>query len=91
MAVPPSAKPNPLGLIGGDAAGFPNGRRLADDVVTIELRAIAGVTYPLVDKTYTPDKAAGLITQGLTPSPDRYQSSFPYVGDPYDGYDTPSK
>ena len=91
VAVPPSAKPNPLGLIGGDAAGFPNGRRLADDVVTIELRAIAGVTYPLVDKTYTPDKAAGLITQGLTPSPDRYQSSFPYVGDPYDGYDTPSK
>jgi len=38
-------EPNPLGLIGGDAAGFPNGRRVADDVVTIELRAIAGVTY----------------------------------------------
>ncbi len=90
VAVPPSATPNPLGLIGGDAAGFPNGRRLADDVVTIELRAIAGVTYPLVDKTYKPDAAAGLITQGLTPSPSRYSSTFPYVGDPYDGYDTPS-
>ena len=90
VAVPPSAKPNPLGLIGGDAAGFPNGRRLADDVVTIELRAIAGVTYPLVDKTYKPDAAAALITQGLTPSPSRYSSTFPYVGDPYDGYDTPS-
>jgi hypothetical protein len=90
VAVPPSSKPNPLGLIGGDAAGFPNGRRVADDVVTIELRAIAGVTYPLVDKAYKPDAAASLITQGLTPAPSRYLSTFPYVGEPYDGYDTPS-
>jgi Domain of unknown function (DUF4331) len=90
VAIPPSSSPNPLGLIGGDAAGFPNGRRVADDVVTIELRAIAGVTYPLVDPTFKPDGAASLITQGLTPSPGRYQSTFPYVGDPYDGYDTPS-
>ena len=90
VAVPPSANPNPLGLIGGDAAGFPNGRRVADDVVTIELRAIAGVTYPLVDKSYKPDAAASLITQGLTPAASRYLPAFPYVGDPYDGYDTPS-
>jgi hypothetical protein len=90
VAVPPAATANPLGLIGGDAAGFPNGRRVADDVVTIELRAIAGVTYPLVDKSYTPDAAAGLITQGLTPAASRYLPSFPYVGEPYDGYDTPS-
>jgi hypothetical protein len=90
VAVPPSSDPNPLGLIGGDAAGFPNGRRLTDDVVTIELRAIAGVTYPLVDKSYKPDAAAALITQGITPLASRYQSNFPYVGDPYDGYDTPS-
>ena len=90
VAIPPSSSPNPLGLIGGDAAGFPNGRRVADDVVTIELRAIAGVTYPLVDPSFTPDGAASLITQGLTPSPGRYLPSFPYVGDPHDGYDTPS-
>jgi Domain of unknown function (DUF4331) len=90
VAVPPSSSPNPLGLIGGDAAGFPNGRRVADDVVTIELRAIAGVTYPLVDKSYSADAAAGLITQGLTPAASRYLPSFPYVGEPYDGYDTPS-
>jgi hypothetical protein len=90
VAVAPTANPNPLGLIGGDAAGFPNGRRLIDDVVTIELRAIAGVTYPLVDKTYKPDAAAALITQGITPAASRYQSTFPYVGDPYDGYDNPS-
>ena len=90
VAIPPASSPNPLGLIGGDAAGFPNGRRVADDVVTIELRAIAGVTYPLVDKGYKPDAAAALVTQGLTPSPSRYLPAFPYVGTPYDGYDTPS-
>ena len=41
--------PSNLGILGGDLAGFPNGRRVLDDVVTIELRAVAGVTFPLVD------------------------------------------
>ena len=90
VAIPPASTPNPLGLIGGDPAGFPNGRRVADDVVTIELRAIAGVTYPLIDSSYKPDAAASLITQGLAPEPTRYLPAFPYVGLPYDGYDTPS-
>jgi Domain of unknown function (DUF4331) len=90
VAIPPTASPNPLGLIGGDPAGFPNGRRVADDVVTIELRAIAGVTYPLIDSSFKPDGAASLITQGLTPAAGRYLPAFPYVGTPYDGYDTPS-
>jgi hypothetical protein len=90
VAVPPAAKPNPLGVVGGDLAGFPNGRRVFDDVVTIELRAIAGVTYPLIDKTYTPDGAASKIDQGVGPGPNRYQSTFPYLGTPHDGFDTPS-
>jgi len=95
VAIPPSASPSALGLLGGDLAGFPNGRRLADDIVAIELRAIAGVTYPLVNKSYTPDAAAGLLTQGIpVPATDgvgsRYMTHFPYVGSPYDGYDTPS-
>jgi len=45
MAIPPSAAPNNLGVVGGDLAGFPNGRRVFDNVVTIELRAVAGQTY----------------------------------------------
>jgi hypothetical protein len=91
-AIPPSAKPNPLGIIGGDLAGFPNGRRVMDDVVTIELRAIAGATYPLVDKSYTPDGAASLVTDGLTAAsvPAGFLSSFPYLGVPYSGFSTPS-
>src|SRR5439155_8025606 len=51
MAIPPSSKPSLLGLLGGDLAGFPNGRRVFDDIVAVELRAIAGVTIPLVDPT----------------------------------------
>ena len=88
MAIPPTSKPKALGLIGGDPAGFPNGRRVFDDVVTVELRAIAGATYPLVDKTYTPDAAASLITDGLGPNSTRYLSRFPYLGTPQGGYQT---
>ncbi len=91
VAIPPTtSNPNPLGLVAGDAAGFPNGRRVFDDVVNIELNAVAGLTYPLVDPSYTPDAAAGMLTQGLTPGPDRYQSTFPYLGTPHDGFSTPS-
>lgn len=91
LAIPPTkSNPSVLGLLGGDPGGFPNGRRVFDDVVSIELRAIAGVTYALVDKSYTPDAAAGKLTQGITPLPDRYQANFPYLAPPLDGYDHPS-
>jgi hypothetical protein len=90
-SIPPAANPNILGLIGGDAAGFPNGRRVFDDVVTVEIRAIAGATYALVDKTYTPDAAAGEVTDGLTPADvsSATTGTFPYLGEPYSGYYTP--
>ncbi|TMG62599.1 MAG: DUF4331 domain-containing protein [Chloroflexi bacterium] len=94
MAIVPSSSPNILGLVGGDAAGFPNGRRVADDVVTIELRAIAGVTYPLVNPGFTPDGAAGLIYDIEDPAtntpPVSYLSSFPYLNHPESGFDVPS-
>jgi hypothetical protein len=96
VAIPPSANPSRFGLLGGDPAGFPNGRRVSDDIVAIELRAIAGVTYALVDKTYTPDAAAGVLEQwqpsqhATVPGPDRYQSTFPYLAPPLDGFDNPS-
>ena len=86
MAIPPSANPKPIGLIGGDAAGFPNGRRVFDDVTSVELRAIAGATYPLVNASYTPDSAASLVTDGLGPNSTRYLKRFPYLGDPVSGY-----
>jgi Domain of unknown function (DUF4331) len=91
VAVPPTtSNPNALGLIGGDAAGYPNGRRVFDDVVSIELKAVAGATIPLVDPSFTPDAAVGAVSSYLTPGNGRYQSTFPYLGTPHDGYDTPS-
>jgi hypothetical protein len=89
MAIPPASTPNVLGILGGDLAGFPNGRRVMDDVVSIELRAVAGATYPLIDKTYTPDAAAGKLTMGLSPSDTGVPNlgSFPYLGVPNQGYE----
>ncbi|MGA2932614.1 MAG: DUF4331 domain-containing protein [Acidimicrobiales bacterium] len=102
MSIPPtpSDKFSNLGLIGGDVAGFPNGRRVQDDVATIELRAIAGATLPLVDPSYVPDPATGVpiaadgISMGLTSGPtdpsamntENYLPSFPYLGTPHGGY-----
>src|SRR5215471_5931982 len=91
VAIPPTtSNPNALGVVGGDLAGYPNGRRVFDDVVSIELKAVAGATIPLVDPSYTPDGAVGAVSSYLTPGADRYQASFPYLGSPHDGYDTPS-
>jgi hypothetical protein len=95
---PKTNNPSNLGLLGGDVAGFPNGRRVFDDVTTIELRAIAGAILPLVDPSFTSDAAAGAITPGLTSSNTdvtakntvHYLGVFPYLGTPHDGYHTPS-
>ena len=89
VAIPPASKPNALGILGGDLAGFPNGRRVSDDVVTIELRAIAGVTYPLVNPSSRPTRRPPSVSENLNPGAGRYQASFPYLGTPHDGFDTP--
>ena len=86
----PPPKPNINGILGGDLAGFPNGRRVFDDVVTIELRAIAGATYPLVDPTYTPDGAAAARATSPTayaPATSATSTTFPYLDHPVSGYD----
>jgi hypothetical protein len=99
VAVPPTTKkPSNLGILGMDLAGFPNGRRVFDDVTTIELRALAGATLPLVDPSFKADAAAGAITPGLTSSTTdvtaentvHYMDSFPYLGTPHSGYKNPS-
>ncbi len=91
MAVPPTtSNPSPYGVLGGDLAGFPNGRRVFDDTVTIELRAVAGATIPLVDKSYTADSAATAIYDVTPPDMTRYQPHFPYLGIPLAGFDVPA-
>ena len=91
VAIPPAATPKLNGILGGDLAGFPNGRRVFDNVVAIELRAVAGATIPLVDPTYTPDGAAALIYDitdgGTLPDTVSYLDTFPYLDHPVSGYD----
>ena len=98
VAIPPATSQNILGILGGDLAGFPNGRRVQDDITTIELRAIAGATIPLVDPSYTADGAAALISDGTAgpivldgtkpPANVSYLDTFPYLDHPKSGYDT---
>jgi len=92
-SIAPSHSPSILGVLGGDVAGFPNGRRPADDVVTIELQALAGATLPLVDKTYKVDAVVKSVTD-FKPDPPAIGSpptgSFPYLGTPYSGYYEPA-
>ena len=84
----PGGPRQPRHEVAGDAAGFPNGRRISDDVVTIELRAIAGLTIPLVDPSFTPDGAAGAIEDGTTNTNADLLDDFPYLGLPGGGYQT---
>jgi hypothetical protein len=98
MAISPATSPVNTGLVGGDPAGFPNGRRVFDDVVTIELRALAGAVLKLVAPSFTPDGAAGAISEGLTSGAtdlgamltENYLSSFPYLGVPHSGFAVPA-
>jgi hypothetical protein len=90
VAVPPAKVPNPLGLVGGDPAGWPNGRRVTDDITNVELKAVAGATIPLVSKGFKPDAAVAAVEQGITPLSSRTQATFPYVATPHSGFDFPS-
>ena len=71
-----------LGVIGGDNAGFPNGRRLADDVIDVALRVVEGVLIP------GHDPAADTLADGVNSNDVAFQSSFPYLALPHSGSDT---
>ncbi len=77
MMVPPSATPNRLGAVGGDTAGFPNGRRLTDDVVDIELAAIAGCLQPAFAANCT-------LGDGVNANDVPFLATFPYLALPHD-------
>lgn len=71
-----------LGLLGGDPAGFPNGRRLYDDVVDVSLRAVAGVFNPAFNKF--PNNMLG---DGVNVNDAPYRTTFPYLADCPSGRD----
>ncbi len=81
--IPPTASPSRLGLLGGDVAGFPNGRRPVDDVVDIELRAVAGGTPFTPDFNIFPNNALG---DGVSANPEGpLLAIFPYLLPPNPG------
>jgi uncharacterized protein DUF4331 len=84
MAIPPSASPNRLGLLAGQADGFPNGRRLVDDVVDIELRALAGGTPFTPTFNHAPNN---ILSDGVDHNDKSFLSTFPYVAHPFPGYE----
>ena len=72
--MPPTATPNRFGVLAGDNQGFPNGRRLADDVTDIELRVIAGALVPAEQGGKQIPLGDG-VDQNEKP----FRTTFPYV------------
>ena len=81
---PVSATPQPMGVLQGDVQGFPNGRRLTDDVVDIELRVIGGAVFDLAGGTA--NKLP--LGDGVNQNDLGFQAAFPYVAPAHDGFST---
>jgi hypothetical protein len=82
LGVPATATPNRFGALAGDTQGFPNGRRLADDVTDIELRVIGGALLKPEDGGKQLPLGDG-IDQNDKP----FRAGFPYVALPDSGFD----
>jgi hypothetical protein len=78
---------NRLGVIGGDKAGFPNGRRPGDDVVDIELRVLMGRLYTLGLFGSPTDAPSGSLdfTDGACVTSAMFPAAFPYLLTPIPG------
>ena len=88
LGVPPTSadKVSRFGVLAGDNAGFPNGRRLGDDVVDIELRVVGGFLLP-------PDQGGKKLPlgDGVDQNDKPFLNTFPYVAPPTAGYDSEIK
>ncbi len=78
-----SPEPSRLGILGADACGFPNGRRLTDDIVEIELLAVAGAAHQVLDGTdpgFVFDPALiDVLTDRVDRNDQTFHDTFPYV------------
>jgi hypothetical protein len=82
MSIPPcSMTCSSLGVLDGDLAGFPNGRRLGDDIIDASLRVVLGVLLP------NHEPIAETIGDGVDANDVPFNSSFPYVAYPHSGSD----
>jgi hypothetical protein len=82
-----------LGVIAGDLGGYPNGRRVGDDVVDITLRVAAGVLLPgnaCANGTQSCNQFPNnILGDGATENDRPYRTTFPYLASPWDGYSNP--
>ncbi len=82
----PASARSRLGILAGDSAGFPNGRRVSDDVTDIALRVVAGgVLVPGFN--IFPNNALG---DGVNSNDVPYQETFPYVAWAHSGLSIPN-
>jgi hypothetical protein len=86
LGVPPATTPNRFGVLAGDNAGFPNGRRLFDDAVDIELRVFGGFLIPEDQGGKKLPLGDGVDANDRMP-----QSKFPYSPLPRAGFDSQIK
>jgi len=77
LGIPVTAKANRMGVLAGDNQGWPNGRRLGDDVVDIAEQAVAG----FLKGTKVP------LGDGVNGDDRKLLGSFPYIADPQSGFD----
>ena len=84
MTIAPSATPSRFGLLGGDTSGFPNGRRLFDDVVDIAERVVAGATPFTPAFNVAPNNSLG---DGVDANDKPFLPYFPYVAPPQNPLD----
>jgi hypothetical protein len=82
LGVDPASSPKRLGVLAGDTAGFPNGRRLTDDVTDIELRVVAGA---LINPNAPP------LGDGVDQNDKQFSDQFPYLAAPNSGFNSTLK
>ena len=82
-SIAPATSPNRLSVLAGDTAGWPNGRRLGDDVIDIAVQAVAGATF-------TPaNPKSALLGDGVDGDDRPLLDVFPYQADPRSGFENP--
>lgn len=91
IAPTPKAGQNNLGVIGGDLAGFPNGRRPGDDVVDIELRVAMGklISAGLFGNPSQAPAGEAPLTDGALVNASFFDDTFPYLRTPIPGAPLP--
>ena len=86
-----ASQPDRLAVLNGDLCGFPNGRRLVDDVTDIEIRAVAEGYGAFLNGAFgLPDRFPNnQVGDGVDTNADRaFLSVFPYIGLPHSGYES---